>query len=142
ERRGRAPGVAGWEPPPLPHFLCWAAAARAAHLPAARYDAAMPFSLKWLLAGMLYAALIAAAFTQNSWHYADALWAIAFLAFGSAAVQACLARGERRASALGFTILSLMYAACAHFAPASLPMTRWVVASLPETQSGGPMRLQ
>ena len=49
----------------------------------------MRFSLKWLLAGTAYAAVAAAALTQDSWIWADIVWALSLVAFAFALVVAC-----------------------------------------------------
>ena len=53
------------------------------------------FSLKWILAAMVYAAIAAAAFSQESWVYADILCAVSLLALGYAVMLVIYARGER-----------------------------------------------
>jgi hypothetical protein len=82
------------------------------------------FSMQWLLAATLYAAVAAAAFTQRSWYYADLLWVVTLAVFGYAVLVTCYARGERRAQAAGFVVLSLCYLACLHFEPESVPTQR------------------
>ena len=44
----------------------------------------MRYSMKWILAAMVYVAIAAAAFSQDTWVYADLLWLAAFVAFGYA----------------------------------------------------------
>ena len=47
----------------------------------------MRFSLKWILAGMVYVAIAAAAFGRGQWYYADAVWALLTLAFSKRSVR-------------------------------------------------------
>ena len=82
------------------------------------------FSMQWLLAATLYAAIAAAAFTQRSWYYADLLWVVTLAVFGYAVLVTCYARGERRAQAVGFVVLSGCYLICLHFEPQSVPTQR------------------
>lgn len=53
------------------------------------------FSLKWILAAMVYAAIAAAAFSQETWVYADLLCAASLLALGYAVMLTIYARGGR-----------------------------------------------
>jgi hypothetical protein len=88
----------------------------------------MRFSLKWILAGTAYAALAAAALTQESSVYADLLWLATFVAFAFALVVASFARGPRQISAASFIAFSGCYLVCLHFAEASVPTTRLLLA--------------
>src|SRR5688572_27732308 len=88
----------------------------------------MRFSLKWLLAGTAYAAVAAAALTQDSWVWADIVWALSLVAFAFAFVVACLARGPRQAAALGFVAFSGCYLVCLQFAESSIPTSRILLA--------------
>jgi hypothetical protein len=89
------------------------------------------FSMKWLLAGMVYVALTAAALTQPGWAWADALWVVSFLAICYAGLLAIYAAGARRARAVGFLTGSLALVAAMHFAPQSVPVGRIVEALAP-----------
>jgi len=91
----------------------------------------MRFSLKWLLAGMAYAALYAAATATGDWLYADVLWAATFVAVLYAATLVVITRGLQRAAAVGFALGSLMLVACLHFSTNSVPTARRVSAWFP-----------
>jgi hypothetical protein len=60
--------------------------------------------MKWLLAGMVYVALAAAAFSQAHWVYADLLLWVSLFAVCYAMVLGIVARGERQARAVGFAV--------------------------------------
>ena len=61
------------------------------------------FSMKSLLAAMVYVALVAAAFSRIEQHWAiDLLTLIHFAAFCYAAAQAAYGKNVRRAYAIGF----------------------------------------
>ncbi len=68
----------------------------------------MRFSLKWLLAGTVYVAIAAAAFARPHWAYAEALWALTFLAVVYALIVAISGRGQRQVVAIGFAVASLL----------------------------------
>lgn len=87
------------------------------------------FSLKWILAAMVYAAIAAAAFSQESWVYADLLCAASLLALGYAVLLTIYARGQRQAAAAGFAVLMVLLAACILLAPQSVPTLRIVLAT-------------
>jgi hypothetical protein len=91
----------------------------------------MRFSIKWMLAGTGYVALVAAAFATGQWPYAAALWVATFFAIVYALALVALARGRRRGAAIGFAIGSVALALCLQFAPGSLPTARIVSAALP-----------
>jgi hypothetical protein len=95
----------------------------------------MRFSLKWLLAGMAYVALIAAAYSRTSWLLVDAVWLVAFLAFGYGMIVCRSAHGEIRIAAFGFVAFSALFAGSAQFAPASLPSARFAARTLPRLSS-------
>ena len=84
----------------------------------------MRFSLKWLLIGTAYAAVAAAALTQDSWIWADSIWALSFVAFAFALVLACFARGPRQLAAAGFVAFSGCYLVCLQFAESRVPTAR------------------
>jgi hypothetical protein len=89
----------------------------------------MRFSLKWLLAGMVYAAIAAAAFAKPHWAYADVLWTASVLAFAYAGLLAWSARGKAQLRALGFVIVCACVLAILIFAPDAMP-TRRILESL------------
>jgi hypothetical protein len=89
----------------------------------------MRFSLKWGLLGMAYVAVAAAAFGQGHWVYADLLWLATFLAVCLAAMTVIFGKGTRRAGAAGFALFALALAACAQFAPDSIPTKRILLAA-------------
>ncbi|MBL9164505.1 MAG: hypothetical protein JNL18_17390 [Planctomycetaceae bacterium] len=100
----------------------------------------MRFSLKWILFGMAYVALAAAALTQNHWAYADLLWLAAFVAICMAIQSALFNSGSRRAIATGFALFALGFAACAQFAEHSIPTRRLLLAAgVPEYPNYQPM---
>lgn len=82
------------------------------------------FSLKWLLLGMVYVAVAAAAFGQPKWVFSDAIWFTGWAALGYAVLLACFARGGRRARGFGFALFAVAYLAAAYFSPESVPVTR------------------
>jgi hypothetical protein len=95
----------------------------------------MRFSIKWMLAGTVYVALVAAAFATGQWPYAAALWVATFFAVVYALALAALARGRRRAAAIGFALGSVALAVCLQAAPGSVPTARIVSATLsPQAQ--------
>ncbi len=87
------------------------------------------FSLKWILAAMVYAAIAAAAFSQETWVYADILCAVSLLALGYAVMLIIYARGERQAAAAGFAVFMVLLAACLLMAPQSVPSYRILTAA-------------
>jgi hypothetical protein len=89
----------------------------------------MRFSLKWVLAGVTYVAVAAAAFSQTTWVYADLLWAASLLAVVYAVLVACFARGRRQAAAAGFVAASVCFLVCSHFANDSVPTRRLLAAA-------------
>jgi hypothetical protein len=72
----------------------------------------MRFSLKWILAAVVYVAVAAAAFSQASWVYADILWAVSLLAIVWATLMMFLTRGRARAAAAGFLLASGAFLLC------------------------------
>jgi hypothetical protein len=86
------------------------------------------FSLKWILAGMAYAAVAAAALSQDSWVYADVLWVLTLAAFAFALVVACFERGQRQIGAASFVAFSGCYLLCLQFAESSVPTSRLLLA--------------
>jgi hypothetical protein len=88
----------------------------------------MRFSMKWVLLGMAYVAVAAAAFSQGHWVYADLLWLAAFLGVCYALITAAAALGARRAVATGFAIFAIAFALCAQFADDAIPTRRLLAA--------------
>ena len=72
----------------------------------------MRFSLKWILVGVAYFALAAAAVSQPWWVYADVLWTVSLLAVAYAALLTAFARGRRRAAAAGFVVAGIGFLGC------------------------------
>jgi hypothetical protein len=93
----------------------------------------MRFSLKWILVAVVYVAVAAAAFSQQSWVYADLLWAASLLAIVFAALLAFMGRGKGRVAAAGFLLAGLAYVACVAFGRFTgsdvVPTSRWLVAA-------------
>jgi hypothetical protein len=87
------------------------------------------FSLKWILAAMVYAAIAAAAFSQETWVYADLLCGAALLALGYAILLIIYARGPRQAAAAGFAVCVILLATSMLVAPESVPALRVVTAT-------------
>ena len=88
----------------------------------------MRYSMKWILAAMVYVAVAAAAFSHPGWFYADLLWAATFLAFSYAIIVAWLVPGEARARAGGFVIVAACFVACLHLSPIDVPARRILAA--------------
>jgi len=89
----------------------------------------MRFSLKWILISMAYAALSAAALTQDGWAYADALWAITLIAVAYSLLVAIVATGKQRSTALGFALFAIVFLTCTVVTPESVPSQRLLVAA-------------
>jgi len=93
----------------------------------------MQFSLKWILVAVVYVAIAAAAFSQQSWVYADILRAVSLLAVVFSALLAFMGRDKGRVAAAGFLVASLAYIACVAFGQLSgsevAPTKRWLVAA-------------
>jgi hypothetical protein len=93
----------------------------------------MQFSLKWILVAVVYVAVAAAAFSQQSWVYADLLWAASLLSIVFAALLAFMGRGKGRVAAAGFLLAGLAYVACVAFGRFTgsdvVPTKRWLVAA-------------
>jgi hypothetical protein len=89
----------------------------------------MRYSLKWVLFGMAYVAIAAAALTQDHWAYADVLWLTTLLAVFLAIVIAIFSSGGRRAAAIGFALFAVGFAACAHCAERTVPTRRILLAA-------------
>ena len=89
----------------------------------------MRFSMKWILAGMVYVAIAAAAFSQESSVYADLLWAVALIAICNALLLAAVSTGRGRTMAGGFALFASGFALCAAFAPDATPTARLLEAA-------------
>jgi hypothetical protein len=87
------------------------------------------FSLKWILAAMVYAAIAAAAFSQETWVYADLLCGAALLALGYAILLIVYTRGPRQAAAVGFATCVILLATALVVAPQSVPTLRVITAA-------------
>ena len=90
------------------------------------------FSMKWLLAGMVYVALAAAAFSQTHWAWADGLWVASFIALCYAAALAFNACGNRQARAVGFLVGGVSLLIAIQCSPDSVPLGRIVDAFWPD----------
>ena len=89
----------------------------------------MRFSLKWILISMAYAALSAAALTQDGWAYTDLLWAITLTAVAYSVLVAIIASSKQRATAVGFAVFAIVFLACVLVTPESVPSQRLLVAA-------------
>jgi hypothetical protein len=91
-----------------------------------RYIAPMRFrfSMKWLLAAMVYVALVAAAFTRAGSWWADGLWLVSFLAIVYSCGVVIYAEGARRARAGGFLIGAIALLIARLLGPGSTPVGR------------------
>jgi hypothetical protein len=87
------------------------------------------FSLKWILAGMLYVAIAAAAFGTGKWHFADLLWTMTLFAAVYAIALAVFASGKRRAMAATFVVGCACFLFCVTFGGDAVPTARLLVAS-------------
>jgi hypothetical protein len=86
------------------------------------------FSMKWLLATMVYAAIAAAAFSQDSWVYPDLLWVISVAVFGYVILLVWFTREARQAAAAGFVVLWACIAVSLYLAPDGVPTLRMLHA--------------
>jgi hypothetical protein len=82
------------------------------------------FSMKWLLAAMVYVALVAAAFTRAGSWWADGLWLVSFLAIVYSCGVVIYAEGARRARAVGFLIGAIAILMARLLGPGSTPVGR------------------
>jgi hypothetical protein len=89
----------------------------------------MRFSLKWILAGMAYVAIAAAAFGRGNWYYADLLWAVTLLAVVYGILVTAFARGRRQVAAAGFVVASVCFVLCVAFGSDAVPIERLLIAS-------------
>jgi hypothetical protein len=69
------------------------------------------FSLKWILAGTVYVAIAAAAFSfaEKTWIYCDLLWALTLLTIVYFGVVVFCASGRQRATAAGFVLAAVCF---------------------------------
>jgi hypothetical protein len=89
----------------------------------------MRFSLKWLLLGTAYVALVAASIGSGNWLLADAVWAVTLCILCYAIVTACFAtERQRRSAALGFVILAVGYVVCGYMSAGRLSTKRLLSA--------------
>lgn len=88
----------------------------------------MRFSIRWILGGMAYVAVAAAAFSRQTWVFADALWAMSLLAVVFAALLAVFARGRRQIAAAGFVVASACYLLCLKDGNQAVPTDRLLAA--------------
>jgi hypothetical protein len=86
------------------------------------------FSLKWILAGMVYVAIAAAAFGTGKWYFGDALWALTLLVVVYAILGVVISRG-RRLGALGFVVGAAVFGLCLTYGSDSVPTVRLLVAA-------------
>jgi hypothetical protein len=97
------------------------------------------FSMKWLLAGVVYVAVAATAFTQAERGWGDALWVISHLAICYAAGLAIYGAGVRSARGLGFLMGSLALVITLEVSPDRVPVVRIIAAiSPPVVEMQGP----
>jgi hypothetical protein len=89
----------------------------------------MRFSLKWILAGMAYVAIAAAAFARDEWWYTDILSALTLLAVVYAILVTAFASGRRRIAAAGFVVASISFIFCAAYGGDGVPTTRLLGAA-------------
>ena len=69
----------------------------------------MRFSLRWLLIGTAYFALVAAASVAGKAWLIDVVWSVAVLALCYAIVVTLISTGRRRAIAVGFVVFATAY---------------------------------
>jgi hypothetical protein len=87
------------------------------------------FSLKWILAGMVYVAIAAAAFARGEWYFADMLWTLTMLAAVYSILIATFASGRRRIIAAGFLVAAAVFLGCMAFVDVNqLPTARLLMA--------------
>jgi hypothetical protein len=89
----------------------------------------MQFSLKWILAAMAYVALAAAAFSRQTWMFADLLWVVSLLAIVFAVLLTCFARERRQVGAAGFVVASACYLLCLNIGSDTVPTQRLLAAA-------------
>jgi hypothetical protein len=89
----------------------------------------MRFSMKWALAAMAYVAVAAAAFSRQTWVFADLLWAASLLAVVFATLVAAFARGRRQVAAAGFVVASGCFLLCMAFDQNAVPTNRMLAGA-------------
>ena len=89
----------------------------------------MRFSMKWALAAMAYVAVAAAAFSRQTWVFADLLWAASLLAVVFAALVARFARGRRQMAGAGFVVASGCFLLCMALDQNAVPTNRLLAAA-------------
>jgi hypothetical protein len=89
----------------------------------------MRFSIRWMLAGTAFVALVTAAIASQSNLLVDLVWAVVLLAVVYAMVLACSPDKQRQAIAIGFVSVAVMYAACLYFFPSHAPTTHALKAA-------------
>jgi hypothetical protein len=83
----------------------------------------MQFSIRWMLAGTAFVALVTAAIATQSYLLVDLVWAVVLLAVVYAIVLAWNPIKTRQAIAIGFVTVAIMHAACLYFLPSHAPTT-------------------
>jgi hypothetical protein len=85
--------------------------------------------MKWALAAMAYVAVAAAAFSRQTWVFADLLWAASLLAVVFAALVAGFDRGRRQIAAAGFVVASGCFLLCMALDQNAVPTNRLLAAA-------------
>jgi hypothetical protein len=97
------------------------------------------YSLKWILAGMVYVANAAAAYSRHEPFFLIALWLLTLAAVVHAIRAAVIAHGRQRVLAASFAIAAVVYLACLAFVDENrMPMTRLLTAAADFQQSPYP----
>jgi hypothetical protein len=86
----------------------------------------MQISLKWMLIGTAYVALVMAAIARPHWILIDLLQLATFLSVVYATIVAFVGRGLRRHVAIGFATASLLLVAFPEFSAGGTPVQRVV----------------
>jgi hypothetical protein len=95
------------------------------------------FSLKWILAGMVYVAIAATAVARGQWYLADLALALTFAMLSFVALMAIYTRGKRQACALGFLVGCAYFLGYLEFSSQSSLTFRWLRAC--GLDNSGPM---
>jgi hypothetical protein len=97
------------------------------------------FSLKWILAGMVYVAMAAAAYSRHETFFLIVLWLLTLAVVVHAIRAAVIARGRQRMLAASFAIAATVYLGCLAFVDENeMPMTRLLTAAAGFRQSPPP----
>jgi hypothetical protein len=88
----------------------------------------MRFSIRWLLAGVAYVALVTAAVAAGSSVLVDVVWGVTLVAVCYAVVVACVGRGRRQAIAIGFVIMAMLHILGMYLLPSRVPAMRLISA--------------